>query len=176
MRFRILPLLCLSALLFAGCDLVRSIAGRPSAADLEKARLEILQREEAAQLARLDSLRIAEQMMVVNLEKQEAHLLDSLVQAKGTIVNSSKLGGLYTTKLQARYCIIVGAFRERRYAERKLAQCNAAGYTATMVNFRNGLNAIAVCPSDNLGDTYSKLLEMRGKDICPKTAWILMND
>lgn len=169
-------ILTLAVLLTSGCDFIRTLAGRPTTQDLETKRLTIQRQEEARLQARLDSMEKAQQRMADSLAALEAHLLDSLSQARGTILNPSKLGGLYTTKLETRYCIIVGAFRTRAYAERKLKKCEEAGYTATIVSFRNGLLAIAVCPSDDLNVTLRKLRELRGKGICPNDGWILVNE
>ena len=169
-------ILTLAVLLTSGCDFIRTLAGRPTTQDLETKRLTIQRQEEARLQARLDSMEKAQQRMADSLAALEAHLLDSLSQARGTILNPSKLGGLYTTKLETRYCIIVGAFRTRAYAERKLKKCEEAGYTATIVSFRNGLLAIAVCPSDDLNVTLRKLRELRGKGICPNDGWTLVNE
>jgi len=113
--------------------------------------------------------------MADSLEALEKHLLDSLTQSQGTVLNPSKLGGLYTTKLESKYYIVVGAFRTRSNAENKLKSCNAAGYTATIVSFRNGLLAVAICPSNNLDETLRKLKEIRGTEVCPQDGWILIN-
>ena len=161
--------------LVVGCDFVRTLAGRPTSAQLEQIRKEKLAALEAAHQARLDSLEQREKQMADSLEKLEARLLDSLVQARGTILNPSKLGGLFTTKLEAKYCIVVGAFRTRSYSERKLNECNKAGYKATIISFRNGLNAVAVCPSDSLDETLKILRKIRGTGICPEDGWILVN-
>ena len=68
-------------------------------------------------------------------------------------------------------------WRTRSYAERKLTKCNEAGYTdATIISFRNGLLAVAVCPSDSLNETLKKLRELRGNGICPPDGWILVNE
>ena len=62
------------------------------------------------------------------------------------------------------------------YAERKLTKCNEAGYTATIISFRNGLLAVSVCPSDDLNEVLKNLRQLRGKGICPEDSWILMNE
>lgn len=167
----------LAAVLVSGCDFVRSLAGRPTSEELEEKRIAIerVQAEERYR-ARLDSLEKVRKRMADSLAALEDHLLDSLSQAKGTLLNPAKLGGLYTTKLDARYYIIVGAFRTRSYAERKLTQCNEAGYTATIISFRNGLLAVGVSPSDSLNDTVRRLRELRGNGICPEDGWILVNE
>ena len=169
--------LCAVTLLATGCDFFRTLAGRPTSKELEVKRLEMERiQEEIRMQARLDSLEEVRRQMADSLAALETHLLDSLSQIKGTILNPSKLGGLYTTRLDARYSIIVGAFRTRSYAERKLKQCSDAGYTATIVSFRNGLLAVSVCPSDSLSETARKLRELRGNGICPKDGWILVNE
>ena len=176
MRRSVILLAC-AAVLVSGCDFLRSMAGRPTSQELDTKRVAIEQaREEARKQAVLDSLEQVRLRMEDSLAVLEAHLLDSLTQTRGTILNPTRLGGLFTTKLEAKYYIIVGAFRTRSYAERKLARCNEAGYTATIISFRSGLLAVGVCPSDSLNDTWKKLNGMRGNDICPKDAWILVNE
>lgn len=164
-----------AAVLVTGCDFVRTLAGRPTSAQLEQMRLNRIAAEEAAHQARLDSMAKAEKALAESLAAREAQLLDSLTQARGTVLNPSTLGGLFTTRLESKYYIIVGAFRTRSYAERKLNQCNGAGYTATIISFRNGLLAVGICPSDNLEETLKTLKQLRGTDVCPQDGWILMN-
>ena len=177
MKKTILLLLSLATVLVSGCDFMRTLAGRPTSAELEVKRDSILKaQEEALYQARIDSLERVRQRMADSLAALDQHLLDSLAQTKGTILNPTRLGGLYTTKLDAKYYIIVGAFRTRAYAERKHGKCTEAGYTSTIVSFRNGLMAVAICPSDSLNDTLKKLQELRGNGICPKDGWILVNE
>lgn len=163
-------------LLATGCDFVRTLAGRPTSAQVERIRQERIAREEARHQAVLDSLQRVEKQMADSLAALETYLLDSLAQTRGTILNPSKMGGLFTTKLESKYYIIVGAFRGRSYAERKLTACNEAGYTGTIISFRNGLLAVGVCPSNNLNESLKTLKVMRGTGICPKDGWILVNE
>ena len=159
----------------SSCDFVRTLAGRPTSARLEEMREERMRAEEARHQAVLDSMERAEKALAEALAAREQELLDSLTQAHGTVLNPSRLGGLYTTKLESKYYIVVGAFRNRTFAERKLTQCNEAGYTATIISFRNGLLAVSVCPSDNLEETLKTLKKLRGTEVCPEDGWILMN-
>lgn len=162
--------------LVSSCDFVRTLAGRPTSAQLEQIRQQRMAAEEARHQATLDSMDRVQKHMADSLEALEKYLLDSLTQAKGTVLNPSKMGGLYTTKLEAKYCIVVGAFRNRYYAERKLKECNNAGYTATIISFRNGLMAVSVCPSNSLAETLNTLKQLRGTGICPPDSWILINE
>lgn len=172
---RSLILVVVLAAVVSSCDFVRTIAGRPTSTELEQIRLEKMALEEARHQARLDSMERARQAMEDSLAAMEKRLLDSLSQASGTILNPSALGGLFTTKLETKYYIIVGAFRNRAYAERKLVACNEAGYTGTIISFNNGLMAVGIYPSNDLRAIVEKLQEIRGTGICPKEGWILMN-
>lgn len=161
--------------LVTGCDFVRTLAGRPTTAQVEEIRLQKMAAEEARHQAILDSMKRAQEAMAEALAARESFLLDSLTQGRGTVLNPSKMGGLFTTKLESKYYIVVGAFRNRAYAERKLKGCNAAGYTATIISFRNGLMAVGVCPSNSLDETLKTLKTLRGTEVCPQDGWILMN-
>ena len=178
MKRSVILILAGAALLLGGCDFVRTLAGRPTSDDLEVKRSQIDRAETAARYqARIDSFDQVMAHRADSLAALDAHLLDSLSQTKGTILNPTKMGGLYTTKLASRYYIVVGAFRTRSYAERKLTQCSNAGYRdATIISFRNGLLAVAVCPSNSLNETLKKLRELRGNGICPPDGWILVNE
>ncbi len=176
MKKTLILMLALTALSVCSCDFVRRIAGRPTAAQVEEVRVERLRQEEARHQAVLDSMEKVKQHLADSIAARETFLLDSLAQAKGTVLNPSKLGGLFTTKLQTKYCIVVGAFRNRAYAERKLNKCNEAGYTATIISFRNGLLAVSVCPSNDLNEVLRTLRQLRGKGICPEDGWILVNE
>jgi len=176
MKKTIILMLALVTVVTSGCDFVRRLAGRPTAAEVEDIRIRQIEEEEARHQARLDSMKKVQQAMADSLAALEAHLIDSLSQARGTIVNPSKLGGLFTTKLEAKYSIVVGAFRNRSYAERKLAACNDAGYKASIISFRNGLLAVAVCPSNSLDETVKTLKQLRGQGICPPDGWVLVNE
>ena len=172
-RYLILALMLLTVV--SSCDFVRSLSGRPTSAQLEEMRKQRMAAQEARHQATLDSMERVKQHMADSLEALEQHLLDSLTQAKGTVLNPSKMGGLYTTKLDTKYCIVVGAFRNRAYAERKLKQCNEVGYTATIISFRNGLLAVSICPSDSLDESLKTLKKLRGTAVCPQDGWILVN-
>ena len=177
MKRSVILSLAIAALVVSGCDFLRALAGRPTSEELAVKQSNIERAKDVARYqARIDSLERVRTRLADSLAALDAHLLDSLSQTKGTILNPTKMGGLYTTKLESRYYIVVGAFRTRSYAERKLTECNKAGYTATIISFRNGLLAVAVCPSNSLNETLKKLRELRGNGICPPDGWILVNE
>ena len=148
----------------------RSLAGRPTTKEI-LAKAERMQADEQAHRARIDSLRRVEKQLADSLA-----ILDSLSQIQGTILNPAKMGGLFTTKLNSRYHIIVGAFRERRNAEKLFRTVESAGFTPTLISFRNGYNVVGIYPSNTLADAYQNLLKAKAEPFCPADVWILVNE
>lgn len=167
-------LLALIALMtFTGCDFMRKVAGRPTSEDIENRRIEILKAEEAALMARLDSLREAEQKML----RDSLEALDSIRQLGGSILNPAAMGGLFATKLESRYYIILGSFRTRSYAENLFAVAKDAGYRPALISFgKGGLIAVGVSPVNRLQDALAALHEVKNETFCPKDVWILVNE
>lgn len=155
-----------------GCDFFRKLAGRPTSEYIEERKLEILRRQEAAAQARLDSLQREQQAV-----RDSIAALDSLKQQGGTILNPAKLGGLFTTRLEARHYIIVGTFRARSNAESMLKKVAAAGdYAPALISFRNGMIAVGVSPCNRLADAVTALEHVRKEPFCPNDVWILLNE
>jgi len=154
-----------------GCDAFRRLAGRPTSAELEQQRLELIAIREAQHQARIDSLRIVEKRLADSLAT-----LDSLKQLGGTVLNPTKIGGLYTTKLDYKYYIVVGAFQQRSFAERLLTRVQNAGYVGTLISFRNGYNVVGICQSDDLNKINASLRKVKQESFCPTDVWILVNE
>lgn len=166
-------LMALSVMTVTGCDFMRKLAGRPTSEDLELKRIEILKAEEAALQARLDSLRNVEQQMI----QDSLNALDSIRQLGGSILNPASLGGLFATKLEARYYIILGSFRSRANAEALFKVAKDAGYRPALISFgKGGLIAVGVSPVNRLADAYDSLSTVRKESFCPKDVWILVNE
>jgi len=166
-------LIALSVMTFTGCDFMRKLAGRPTSEDLELKRIELLKAEEAALQARLDSLRNVEQKMI----QDSLNALDSIRQLGGSILNPASLGGLFATKLEARYYIILGSFRSRANAEALFNVAKGAGYRPALISFgKGGLIAVGVSPVNRLADAYESLNSVRKESFCPKDVWILVNE
>lgn len=156
-----------------GCDFMRRLAGRPTSEDVEQKRVEILRAEEAALQARLDSLRNVEKRML----QDSLDALDSIRQLGGSILNPASLGGLFATKLESRYYIILGSFRARANAEALFGVAKDAGYKPALISFgKGGLIAVGVSPVNTIPDAYKALNQVRKESFCPKDVWILVNE
>ena len=154
-----------------GCDMFRRLAGRPTAEEIELMKIEKLKQEEAVRRHRIDSL------AAVQREKEDSiAIMDSLAQIKGTVLNPSEIGGLFTTKLDFKYYIVVGSFKSRHNAESLLSTVAEKGYKPILISFRNGFNAIAVAPTNSLREAFSSLKNVRTEAFCPDDVWILVNE
>ncbi len=155
----------------SGCDLFRRLAGRPTAEEIELMRIEKLKQEEAERRAVVDSL------AKVQKEKEDSiAIMDSLAQLQGTVLNPSALGGLFTTKLDSKYYIVVGSFRSRHNAESLFREVEKKSYRPVLISFRNGFNAVAVCPSGTLREAFQALKHVKNEPFCPDDVWILVNE
>lgn len=166
-------LVVVSLLCLTGCDFMRKLAGRPTSEDVELKRVELLRAEEAALQARLDSLRSVEQRMI----QDSLNALDSIRQLGGSILNPAAMGGLFATKLESRYYIILGSFRSRANAEGLFNVAKEAGYKPALISFgKGGLIAVGVSPVNRLSDAYVALNSVKKERFCPKDVWILVNE
>lgn len=150
-----------------GCDFFRQLAGRPTSEEIEMKRLEIIRAEQA----RLDSIRREQKIAADSLAA-----LDSIAQYGGTILNPAKLGGLFATRLEARYYVIIGAFRMRSNAEQLLLKARNAGYEPALISFNTGLIAVGLCPCSNIVEAKDALKRVKVEKFCPKDVWILLNE
>ena len=177
MRRSLFILAVAAMFLVTGCDFFRTIAGRPTSDYIENKRIEVLRLEEAAYQARVDSLTRREKEIRDSIAVMDSlAAIEGIRQHGGTILNPSKLGGLFTTRLEARYHIIIGSYRHRTNAEILLKKAVAAGYAPSLISFRNGLVAVGLCPSNNVNDVLESLKKVKGESFCPKDVWILLNE
>ena len=170
-KFAFIPLALCVLLAVTGCDFMRKLGGRPTSEEIEKARVEKLLAQEAALKASLDSLKAEKQSVQDSIDA-----LELFVQQGGTVLNPSKLGGLYTTKLQYKYYVIIGAFRTRSNAEALFNKAESAGYKPVLISFRNGLLAVGLSPADECSNAMEMIKSIRQEPFCPADVWILVNE
>lgn len=179
MRRFIISFSLLLLLLCTACDSLRKLAGRPTSADIERKRQEIALVREQEHQKMMDSLAVLEKALKDSLNRVdslEKTKLSRGTQARGTLLNPARMGGLFATKLDYRYYVVVGAFSQRANAEKMIGIVNKAGYVGVLICFKNGLNAVGVCQTDNLNSAYDSLDKVKGEKFCPADAWILVNE
>jgi len=163
-------LLVIAVSAISGCDFFRTLAGRPTSADIA-AKKEQIELEEVSHRAMLDSMDTIQRKMVDSLS-----FADSVRMAGSTIVKAGRLGGLSAAQLSHRYYIVVGSFSNQENAGRQAAAAGAAGYEVTSVEFINGYKAVMLCPSDNLPEIYAKLKTVKKESFCPPDVWVMVNE
>ncbi len=168
MRRSFLLLMILSTVLFTSCDAFRRLAGRPMSADIEAKKAAILAVQEAEHQARMDSLKRVEKQVADSLA-----VLDSLKSLKITLSRPTINGGLDTDMLEHRYYVVVGSFMDKGNAAYLAKKVEKHGYTATLINFRNGYTAVGICPSDNIVEAFDSLKKVKEEPFSPKDEWIL---
>lgn len=154
-----------------GCDFFRKMAGRPTSEELEAMRVEKLRIEEARLQASLVELQKERQAVEDSIEAMKL-----IRQQQGTLLNPASLGGLFSTKLEAEYCVVIGAFRQRANAERLLKTASDKGYSPLLISLRNGLIAVGVCPVESKAEAMQAVRKVKGENFCPDDVWILANE
>ena len=79
-----------------------------------------------------------------------------------------------TNTVESGYYILIGTFRQKSNADRLARQAATAGLAVTRLEYANGRTAVAVRRSDNLGDAFVALGEVRKLSFSPKDACILV--
>lgn len=164
-------LLLISVALVSSCDFLRAVAGRPGSKEIEQKRVAI----EAAALAKEEALK-ADTVEVVEIVKDT---VDAAVVASVPPIVFVKLseGKIRVTKeLPAKYILIVGAFSVSSNAEKLVEQFLTKGYSATALPYANGFTAVGVAASDTRAELYSQLVKLKDEPLCPKDAWVLVNE
>ena len=163
-------LAALALSMLQGCDSFRRLAGRPTSDEIA-AKRELIQREEAAHQARMDSLS--------RIEKAKADsiaLLDKIKDSGEMLLSASSLRRVNTQKLDKRYYIIVGAFSNADNANWLASKITAAGYEVEKIPYGNGFTAVGAAGTDSLAHLWDNLQKVRSEQFCPKDVWILVNE
>lgn len=177
MKNRILYLFILLLVLLpvSGCDMFRSIAGRPTSAELSAIRAEISARE-AADMARRDSIEKAQTHLRDSIAAAEA-ALDSMARMKGLLHDPSKLGGLASSvTLDSRYYAVLGSFKEKSNAVKFMDKIKNGGYPAELIAFRTGFIAVGACPSNDPAVFLEQFGRIKKESFASKDIWILVNE
>ena len=108
-------------------------------------------------------------------ETVEEAIISNLGQRTGFL----KVGVSYndirlTNTVESGYYILIGTFRQKSNADRLARQAAKAGLEVTRLEYANGRTSVAVRRSDNLGDAFVALGEVRKLSFSPKDACILV--
>ena len=161
-----------------GCDFFRKLAGRPTSDVIEVKRQEMmadLEAKAARQKAVEDSLAL--------VARNEADSIEACryIKENGVrLYTSSSLGGIVEDGVWPqydgfRYRVIVGSFRDKVNAQKKLEEVGEAGdFAPHFIRMRNGMIAVGTCPVNKIHYALAGFKELRRVGACPDDAWILM--
>lgn len=161
----------LTVSLISSCDFFRSLAGRPTSAEIavKAARIEKIEQERARlEMARRDSVEKVRMAVADSLAA-----MDSLAAGVFKMSRPRGLSSSTLQKLDRRYYIVLGSFSDRNNARRLLDRVSASGYETVTLDFSSGSTAVAACPSDNIASAFSSLKSLRQEPYCPADAWIM---
>lgn len=174
----------LFAISLSGCDFFRTLAGRPTSADIEemKAQIElerIVSRQadslQADSLQRDSLQRDSLQRKQLQVERMQLYR-DSLGTAGVLVVPSRRISNISPSQLTRGYYIMIGTFSSVENAERLAARVSDAGYSVEKLPYTNGKYAVAVCPSDDPEEIYQSLKKVRNEEFSPSDIWILVKE
>lgn len=150
------------------CDFIRTIAGRPTSEDIElKSKQLALQKKHEK-----DSL---ERAAAILKAQQDSIAAAQALREAGVRLSDVFAFGEPVTALEHRYHLIVGVYRTDSKAREQIDAARCAGFDVMTILFRNGVQAVAICASDDLKQIASAVEIGFACGVCPKDAWIHVN-
>lgn len=151
MRNVLLNIVVLSsvALLASGCDFFRTLAGRPTSADIEAKRQAIrIEEERKAALAAADTIAMQK---------------DSVPEAVAVTQEAGK----------KRFYIVLATFSKEENARKFQSRIADKGYPGELMGFKGGYTAVGICGTDDESEIKESLKEIKRQDFCPEGVWII---
>lgn len=172
-KYLLFSVLVVAVCLLTGCDMFRSLAGRPTSEDIAQMRVVLAEREAAAEQARLDSIARERQRVEDSLARIAA--LDTLEMMRRLVRTPDRFGGIISSDPLKQYYVVLGSFKDLTNATNYAAKVRQGGYDAEVIRFRNGFNAVGAGPSDEPAAFLTTLRRLQGESFFPKDFWILVN-
>lgn len=168
---RILAYLSLAAvvLLAGGCDFMRSLAGRPTSADIAAKRV-VIERFEQQKSASEPGDTVLSDTQTVSEESVTPATVAMASDTKAPAKEESR------SSLSRRCYIVVGAFSERANAEKMVEMLAKSGFPATLIRQSNGMTTVGACPTDDYAEARKSLDALLGLSYVPDDAWILVKE
>lgn len=199
---RIFAAISLSVLVLSvsSCDLFRSLAGRPTSAELKSAiekqqssaqQMQAITEEpaETTQQATIteEPAITAEQAAIKEQTAPEETIAVASTQAEKEEYTMVKREGRMSVPLaythtnstlkatpEHSYYIIVGTYRQKPTLNKMIKDAHDAGYETFLLEYSNGLTSVGLMPCDNLGEAIDAYAKVSKEDFCPKDACILI--
>ena len=151
----------------SSCDLFRSLAGRPTSAELksaiEKQQSSAQQMQAITEEPAITTEQTAPEETIAVASPQAKKEEYTMVKREGRM--SVPLAYTHTNSTlkatpEHSYYIIVGTYRQRPTLNKMIKDAHDAGYETFLLEYSNGLTSVGLMPCDNLGeaiDAYAKV-------------------
>lgn len=187
---KIFAAISLSVLILSvsSCDLFRSLAGRPTSAELKSA---IEKQQNAAETEKQtiteEPAETTQQTAIKEQTAPEETIAVASTQAEKEEYTMVKREGRMSVPLaythtnstlkatpEHSYYIIVGTYRQKPTLNKMIKDAHNAGYETFLLEYSNGLTSVGLMPCDNLGEAIDAYAKVSKEDFCPKDACILI--
>lgn len=158
----------LALVLLSGCDFLRTVAGRPTSAELQ-AKAEAVAAEDAVLKAQAEALEAARKHTADSLAAVEY-----LAQEGPRKTAASSLKGLDLSGFNSSMLIVLGGFSKPENAAAFASKVEAAGYKTSVLRYNYGSSIVGVCPTDDPVELRDCWIKVREEKFCPKDAWIMV--
>ena len=165
----------------SSCDLFRSLAGRPTSAELksaiEKQQSSAQQMQAITEEPAITTEQTAPEETIAVASPQAKKEEYTMVKREGRM--SVPLAYTHTNSTlkatpEHSYYIIVGTYRQRPTLNKMIKDAHDAGYETFLLEYSNGLTSVGLMPCDNLGEAIDAYAKVSKEYFCPKDACILI--
>ena len=165
----------------SSCDLFRSLAGRPTSAELksaiEKQQSSAQQMQAIPEEPAITTEQTAPEETIAVASPQAKKEEYTMVKREGRM--SVPLAYTHTNSTlkatpEHSYYIIVGTYKQRPTLNKMIKDAHDAGYETFLLEYSNGLTSVGLMPCDNLGEAIDAYAKVSKEDFCPKDACILI--
>lgn len=165
----------------SSCDLFRSLAGRPTSAELksaiEKQQSSAQQMQAITEEPAITTEQTAPEETIAVASTQAEKEEYTMVKREGRM--SVPLAYTHTNSTlkatpEHSYYIIVGTYRQKPTLNKMIKDAHDAGYETFLLEYSNGLTSVGLMPCDNLGEAIDAYAKVSKEDFCPKDACILI--
>ncbi len=172
----VLPALCALALCVSGCDFLRTVAGRPTSAQLAETP------SSAEACASCDCPACVGACCPCMRSDTISH--KPVYEAPAKVYGAKSLYMLKLGKdsikqtvsgLPYTYYVLVGTFTRKSYADAQVRRARNAGFEVVTIPFSEGKRtAVAVSPTNDLDFAVAELDRVRQFAFCPADAYIML--
>jgi len=186
---------CFVVFLSSGCDLLRGIAGLPTAEEVEKMAEAIEKKKaETSDTLAVQSEQVPDSVSVVAEAVEAAPEAVTPVQVKtaeaapvkaaaGPVASFDSFGynvmayspqkHKYTKAPEKGYYLMIGYFNSKENAENLVANAKKDGFEALILQNTNGASSVALVHTATSGEMAQVLKKASTLSYVPKSAWIL---